>query len=216
MSTELLMEILIASGETLYMVTLSGLIAVALGVPLGVILFAARHPHLWGKQGVYRYLGLFINAVRSMPFIILMIACIPATRWIIGTSIGTTAAVVPLSIAAIPFVARLLDNVLQEVSNGLIEAGLAMGATSWQVLRHIVLVEALPSLIQSIAMTLINLIAYSAMAGTIGGGGLGDLAIRYGYQRFDTKIMLITTMILILFVQVFQQLGDWLAKKFSH
>jgi len=206
-------EICIAFIETIYMVLASGFLAVVLGLPVGTLLFMTRHLQCCGSSSLHRILGILVNITRSIPFIILMVACIPITRWIVGTSIGTTAAIVPLTLAAIPFVARLLYNVFSDVPYGLIETGLSMGATNCQIIRHVLLVEALPGIIQAINMTLINLIAYSAMAGTIGGGGLGDLAIRYGYQRFNITVMLITTIILVLLVQGTQQAGDWLEKK---
>lgn len=215
MSTELWIEVAKASLETLYMVFTSGTIAVILGFPLGIISFSSRHPKLWNRRSIHYGLGICINGIRSIPFIILMLACLPITRWLVGTSIGTTAAIVPLSLAATPFMARLLENVLDEVSTGLLEAGLSMGATNRQVIQYILLAEALPGMIRAVSMTLINLVAYSAMAGVIGGGGLGDLAIRYGYQRFDIKIMVITTALLVLLVQVTQRSSDWLVRKYS-
>jgi len=216
MSTALFYELLYSTWQTVYMVFMSGFIAFAVGIPLGVILLITRQnslvPHKFSNQS----LGMIVNIIRSIPFIILMVAIIPFTRLIVGTSIGTTAAIVPLSIAAIPFVGRMIENALSEVADGLIEAGQAMGASPIQIIRKILIPEAMPGIINAITITLINLIAYSAMAGAIGGGGLGDLAIRYGYQRFDVTIMIATIIVLILLVQLIQYIGDWLSKKVSH
>lgn len=216
MSNAIWFEILNATWQTIYMVFVSGFIATLLGIPLGIILFITR------KQGILEHgfynkmLALLINGVRSIPFIILLVAIIPLTRLITGTSIGTTAAIVPLSLAAIPFMGRMVENALNEINPGLIETGQALGATPFQIIHKIVLVEALPGIINGITITLIALVGYSAMAGAVGGGGLGDLAIRYGYQRFDVNIMLITIIILIIMVQAIQYLGDKLVRRFVY
>lgn len=209
-----LSELLNATGETLWMVFIAGGLACLLGLPLGMLLFATGKKSLWFHPYVHRSLALLINITRSIPFIILMLAVIPFTRWLTGTSIGTQAAIVPLTLAAIPFFARLVESNLQELPLGLLETGEAMGASAWQVFAYILLPEAKASLIQSSTLTFVNLIGYSAMAGTVGGGGLGDLAIRYGYQRFDFQVMLVTLLILIVLVQLFQQLGDTLTRRF--
>ena len=199
--------------ETLYMVALSTLLASLLGIPLGVFLFVTRHPLLTPSPLLHRISDSITNILRSIPFIILLIALIPITRFLVGTSIGTTASIVPLTIAAIPFVARVIDNALDERPFGLLEAGLAMGASTWQIVRFMLLPESLAAIIHGITLTMINLVAYSAMAGAIGGGGLGDLAIRYGYQRFDSQVMLATIVILVLLVQIIQSLGDYCAHR---
>lgn len=165
---------------------------------------------------LYKALSVFINMSRSIPFIILLVAIIPFTRLIVGTSIGINAAIVPLTLGATPFFARLVNNVYQSLPNGLIETGYAMGANSRQIIFHILLPEARPALIHAITVTAITLVNYSAMAGTVGAGGLGTLAINYGYQRFNASIMLATVIILIIMVQIMQMLGDYLAKRFLH
>lgn len=216
MSTQMLFEFLSATWQTIYMVIISGLVAVILGLPLGVILLVTRNSHISENKYVNTILGSIVNAVRSIPFIILLVALIPFTRLIIGTSIGTTAAIIPLSIAAIPFFGRIVESALSEVSAGLLEVGHAMGATPLQIINKILIPEAMPTIINGITLMLINLIGYSAMAGAIGGGGLGDLAIRYGYQRFDVNVMLATIVILIVMVQCLQLVGDFIAKKMVH
>lgn len=214
MSPTMLYDVLIAFGETLYMVFASTFFAVLLGWPLGTWLFLSNkvkpHPVL------HRSLSALINISRSIPFIILLVAIIPLTRLIVGTSIGTTAAMVPLTLGAAPLFARLVDNVYQSLPSGLLEAGRAMGANHWQMIRHILLPEALPGIIHATTVTAITLVNYSAMAGTVGGGGLGDLAIRYGYQRFDAMVMLTTVVILVIIVQLIQQVGDHLARRLTH
>lgn len=213
MSLTMLYDLLIATGETLYMVLISALFAVLLGLPMGTLLFTSAkikpHPLL------NRMIAGFINISRSIPFIILLVAIIPFTRLLVGTSIGIHAAMVPLTLGAAPFFARLVDNVYQSLPAGLIEAGFAMGANTWQMVRHILLPEARPALIHAITVTIITLVNYSAMAGTVGGGGLGDLAIRYGYQRFNPTVMLATVAILVVIVQLIQMGGDRLARRFS-
>jgi len=204
----LMIEILQASGETLYMLIISGLLTTLLGIPLGVLLFSLQKPELLGNKRGHFILEAIVNALRSLPFVILMIALIPVTRFLIGTAIGTTAAIVPLTIGAIPFFARIVENALAEVHPGLIETGLAMGASPLQIMSKILLPEAFVSILRGTTVTLIALLGYSAMAGAIGGGGLGDLAIRYGYQRFDVKVMVITVLVLIVLVQIIQNLGN--------
>lgn len=216
MSTDLWFELLRSSGETLYMVLASGALAFIVGLPLGILLFITRPHKLLPSPLLNKALATLINITRSIPFIILMLTLIPLTRLLVGTSIGTNAAIVPLSLAAIPFFARMLENNLNALSPGLIETGLAMGATTYQVIYSILLAEARPGIINSLTITLINLVAYSAMAGAVGGGGLGDLAIRYGYQRFDAQVMLATIVILIVLVQTIQYMGDAWVKRFSH
>lgn len=216
MSPEMQSALINAFYETLLMVFASGAIAIIVGIPLGVILFGTRPGQLLEAPWLNRGIILIVNALRSLPFIILLVALIPLTRLLVGTSIGTVAAIVPLSIGAIPFVGRLTDSALQEVPQGLIEMGLALGSSRLQVITRILLPESLPGLINGITLTLITLIGYSAMAGAIGAGGLGDLAIRYGYERFDVEIMLITIVLLLLMVQLLQFAGDRLVCYFTH
>jgi D-methionine transport system permease protein len=162
-----------------------------------------------------KLLGAVVNLTRSLPFIILLVVLIPFTRWVVGTSIGPTAAIVPLTLAAVPFFARVTETALREVPSGVIEAAQAMGSSDWQIVRKVMIKEAMPGLVLGIALTLISLVGYSAMAGAVGGGGLGDLAIRYGYQRFETEVMLATVVLLVAFVQVVQSVGDRIAAKIS-
>lgn len=199
-------ELAIATGQTLYMVVASTVFAVLLGLPLGTLLFTSHT--LKPQPSLYRTLSGLINISRSIPFIILLVALIPLTRLIVGTSIGIHAAIVPLTLGAAPFFARLIDNAYRSLPAGLLEAGFAMGTNTWQMIRYILLPEARPAIIQAITLTAITLVNYSAMSGTVGGGGLGDLAIRHGYQRFDLSIMIITVMILVLIVQALQWFGD--------
>ncbi|WP_354682891.1 methionine ABC transporter permease [Cupriavidus necator] len=202
--------------ETLLMVAISGVVGALLGVPLGVLL------HLTNRGGVLshplfnRTIGVVVNAVRSVPFIILLVVVIPFTRFIVGSSIGTTAAIVPLTIAAIPFIARLVESALREVDKGLVEAAQSMGATTGQIVWKVLLPEAMPGIVAGLTITFVSLVGYSAMAGAIGGGGLGDLGIRYGYQRYITEVMVAVVVILIVFVQAVQSFGDWLVRRISH
>ena len=199
--------------ETVQMTVISTVVAVLLGVPLGVILVITSRGHIMQNEGLNKVLGAIVNATRSIPCIILMVAIIPFTRLVAGTSIGTTAACVPLTLAAIPFLARLVETAIKEVNGGVVEAAQSMGATPLQIIWKVLLPEALPTLIDNITVLIVNLISYSAMAGAIGGGGLGDIAIRYGYQRFQGDVMLATIIILIVLVQVIQSLGDYLSRK---
>lgn len=202
--------------ETLYMVGGSALFGNLLGVPLGVLVVITGRDHILPNPWIQRIAGLIVNVGRSIPFIILMVAIIPFTRWIAGTSIGTTAAIVPLTVAAIPYVARLVESALNEVDLGVIEAAQSMGATPWQIIYKVLLPESLPALVLGVTITTVSLVSYSAMAGAIGGGGLGDLAIRYGYQRFRGDIMLQTVVILVLLVQVVQSIGNRIARRLDH
>ncbi|NYS61506.1 methionine ABC transporter permease [Vreelandella salicampi] len=213
MSSAMIDLILQATLDTLYMVGVSGLISTLLGVPLGVMLYVTRPRQILSMPILNQVLGIVTNIGRSIPFIILMVALIPFTRMLVGTSIGINAASVPLTIAAIPFVARLVEGALNELSPGLIEAAQAMGATPWQIIRKVLLPEARGGIITGLTITLVTLVSYSAMAGAVGGGGLGDLGIRYGYNRFNPTIMLITVVILVVMVQGFQSLGDYLVRK---
>jgi D-methionine transport system permease protein len=197
-----------ATLETIYMVAIASLIATVVGLPLGVMLYVTRKNNLLEHVNLNRLLATIVNITRSIPFIILMIAVIPFTRFIVGTSIGTNAAIVPLSLCAMPFIARIVENAILEVNPGLIEAAIAMGATHWQIIIKVLIPEALPGIVNGLTLTVISLIGYSAMAGAVGGGGLGDLAIRYGYQRFDIRVMLYTIIIMVVLVQAIQFLGD--------
>ena len=202
--------------ETALMVFVSGALATLVGVPLGVFLRLTDHGGVLQNRGVNAVVGGIVNAIRSTPFIILLVAIIPFTRLLTGTSIGTAAAIVPLTIAAAPFIARLVETSLREVDGGLIEAAQAMGATTGQIVWKVLLPEALPGIVAGVTIALVALTGYSAMAGAIGGGGLGDLGIRYGYQRFLPDVMLAVVAVLIVFVQLIQSLGDWIVRRLSH
>ena len=215
MFSDALMLLPKALGETVYMVAVSMIVASAIGIPLGVLLLATGKNQVLELGIANKTLLSIVNCVRSIPFIILMVAIIPFTRLIVGSSIGTTAAIVPLIIASIPLIARLVETSLREVPYGLIEAALSMGATPYQIIRRVLLPEAMPSIVAQLTTVIIVLIGESAMAGAVGGGGLGDLAIRYGYQRFNPEVMLATVIVLIVLVQVIQFLGNMLAKKLN-
>jgi D-methionine transport system permease protein len=201
--------------QTLYMVAMSTLIGTLIGGPLGVFLATSRRGELLSAPVLNTVLGLVVNAARSTPFIILVVAIIPLTRMIAGTSIGTTAAIVPLTIAAAPFIARLIETAIREVDAGLIEAARAMGAAPFQIVRKVLIPEAMPGIILGLTLAVVSLIGYSAMVGAVGGGGLGDLGIRYGYQRFMPEVMLAVVVILILLVQAVQSCGEWIASRFD-
>ncbi len=205
-----------ATGETLYMVAVSGIIGFAFGIPLGVILHITKKGGLVENIRLNKSLGAIVNIGRSIPFLVLMVAIIPFTKMLVGTFIGTTAAIVPLTIGAIPFVARLIEGALLEVPGGLVEAAQSMGATPKQIITKVMLPEALPTILNSVTITLVTLVSYSAMAGTVGGGGLGDVAIRYGFHRYDVVIMSVTVVMLIILVQIIQSIGDALVRKVDH
>jgi len=207
-------DLINATGETLYMVFGSTFLAILFGLPLGMLLYSSSR--IKQNRALHKFLSTLINVFRSIPFIILLVAIIPFTRLIIGTSIGINAAIVPLTLGAIPFFARLVDNTFRGLPKGLIETGYSMGASTKQIILHIVLPEAKPGLIHASTLTAITLVNYSAMAGTVGAGGLGTLAINYGYQRFDTWVMISTVVVLIVLVQLIQMGGDYLAKYFLH
>lgn len=206
-------QILEALWETVYMTGASFLFSLIIGFPLGILLVVTRKGHLLANEPVSKVLNIIINIFRSVPFIILMVAIIPLTRLIVGTSIGTAAAIVPLVFYAGPYIARLIENSLLEVDKGVIEAAQAMGATPGQIIFRFLIPEALSSLVLALTIAIVGLIGASAMAGAIGGGGLGDLAITYGYQRFDTLVMVITVAILVILVQGVQSLGNLLSKR---
>lgn len=194
--------------NTVYMVLVSTCLAIAVGLPLGIILTITDKGHLKEHSFLHNILGAFVNIGRSFPFAILMVALIPVTRWIVGTSLGTTASIVPLTIAAIPFFARLAESAFKDIDKTLIEAASVMGATPWQIICKVLIPESLPSLILGTTTTLISLIGYSTMAGTMGGGGLGKIAIQYGYQRFNPFLITATVFVLIILVQLIQSLGN--------
>jgi len=202
-----------ATQETLFMMSVSLVIGSLIGIPLGILLVLSRPGGMLYNRMLYTILNPIINVIRSMPFIILLVAIIPFTRLIVGTSIGTMAAVVPLTIFIAPMIARLIETAILEVNLGIIEAAHAMGATPLQLIRYFLLPEAMGSIILSLTTATIALLGATAMAGTVGGGGIGDLAIVYGYQRFDNVAMLITVVMLIVIVQIVQSLGNFLAKK---
>ncbi|MBP0598723.1 ABC transporter permease [Herbaspirillum sp. LeCh32-8] len=216
MSSELIDLFVSSFGETLMMVLISGVVGSLLGIPLGIALHLTDRGGILPNVAFNRIAGLLVNAVRSTPFIILLVAVIPMTRFFVGTSIGTAAAIVPLTIAAAPFIARLVETALREVDRGLVEAAQAMGATTWQIIYKVLVPEAFAGIVAGLTITFVSLVGYSAMAGAIGGGGLGDLGIRYGYQRFLPEVMLAVVLILIVFVQLVQSLGDLLVRKLSH
>jgi len=205
--------IIAATGQTLYMVAVSGLIGTAIGLPLGVFLATSRAGELFAAPWANQALGLVVNAARSTPFIILVVAIIPFTRLVAGTSIGTEAAIVPLTVAAAPFIARLIEASIREVDQGLVEAARAMGASPLQIVAKVLLPEALPSITLALTLAAVSLLGYSAMVGAVGGGGLGDLGIRFGYQRFMPEVMAAVVIVLILLVQGVQTLGDGLARR---
>ena len=213
MSNEMILLLGKALGETIYMVAVSMIIASIIGVPLGVLLYTTEKGGILESENLNRIIGGIVNAIRSIPFIILMVAIIPFTRFIVGSAIGTTAAMVPLVIASVPFIGRQVETSLKEVPYGLIEAALSMGATPFQIISKVLLPESMPSIVAQLTTVVIALVGESAMAGAIGGGGLGDLAIRYGYQRFRPEIMIATVIILILLVQLVQFLGTRLSEK---
>ena len=213
MSPELIDLIAGSTLETLYMVAVAALVGTLAGLPLGIFLATSGKGELFEAVTVNRVLGIVVNATRSTPFIILVVAIIPLTRLIAGTSIGTTAAIVPLSIAAAPFIARIVEAAVREVDQGLVEASLAMGASPLQIVRKVLIPEALPGLVLGVTLAIVSLLSNSAMVGAVGGGGLGDLGIRYGYQRFMPEVMLIVVIVLIVLVQTVQSLGETLARR---
>lgn len=206
-------QLLEATGQTLVMVLVSALVAALVGLPLGVLLLVTRKRHILAMKSIHMSIVALVNVLRSIPFIILMVAIIPLTRLLVGSSIGTAAAMVPLAFSAVPFFARIVEGALAEVPQGLIEALQAMGATPMQIITRVLIPEALPAIVRGFTLTAITLVGYSAMAGAIGGGGLGDLAIRYGYQRFEVSVMIETIVILVVMVQLMQFLGDYCAAK---
>ena len=205
-----------AAGDTLLMLVASLAITVILGLPLGVALYATGRGRILENRIVHAVLSFTVNVLRSVPFIILLIVMLPLTVLLVGTSLGVAGAIPPLVVGAAPFYARLVETALREVERGMIEATQAMGGTTWQIVRRVLLPEALPGLIAGATVTAIALVGYTAMAGVVGAGGLGDLAIRFGYQRFQTDVMVVTVVLLLVIVQILQVLGDRWVAKVSH
>ncbi|MFB7813176.1 methionine ABC transporter permease [Paenibacillus chitinolyticus] len=201
-------EIGIATNDTMMMLGLSALFTFVIGLPIGVLLYLTSKGSLLENRTFNIVISFVVNVLRSFPFIILMIAAIPLTKLLVGTSIGVKGTIPPLVIAAAPFFARLVETALREVDRGIIEAAQSMGAGRFQIVRRVLLPEALPGLIAGITITTVTLVSYTAMSGMVGGGGLGDLAIRYGYQRFQTEVMIATVVILLILVQILQMIGD--------
>ncbi len=213
MSPEIIRLLFEATLDTMTMVSVAMLCATAIGLPLGVLLATSGAGELLAAPMLNRALGLIVNATRSTPFIILVVAIIPFTRLIAGTSIGTRAAIVPLTVAATPFIARVVEAAIREVDQGLIEAARAMGASPIQIIAKVLLPEATPAIVMALTLTVVSLIGYSAMVGAVGGGGLGDLGIRYGYQRFMPDVMAAVVVVLIVLVQSVQSIGDFIARR---
>lgn len=210
---ELLPELNKAFFETVYMVGIAVFVAILIGMPLGIVLYVTDNGLVLENRFIKTVAGVVTNLVRSIPFIILLVFLLPFTHFLLGTQIGPTAASVPLSVAAIPFFARIVESSAREIDRGVIEAAVSVGATPWTIIKDIILPEAKPGIISGLTITIISLVGYSAMAGTVGGGGIGDLAIRYGYYRYDNTVMYTTVVILIVLVQVIQFSGDYIAKK---
>ncbi len=211
--TELLDNLIVAFKETFLMCGISLGLAVGVGVPLGILLYSTSRGLFWENRPLNLFSGFLVNIIRSTPFVILLVLLLPFTRLVVGSSIGPIAASVPLGIVAIAFYARLVEGSLHEVDKGVIEATTAMGASHFQIIKDVLLPEALGGLIRGFTITAISLVGYSAMAGIVGGGGVGDLAIRFGYYRYQTDVMVITVILLIVFVQLIQSMGDRSAKK---
>ncbi|BBH21212.1 D-methionine ABC transporter [Paenibacillus baekrokdamisoli] len=208
-------EIWTATKDTLSMMASSLIFTIIFGLILGVILFLTSRRQLLEQPIIYMILSVIINVLRSVPFVILMIMIMPVTKWITGTTLGVEGSIPPLVVAAAPFFARLVETSLREVDKGVIEAAQAMGASKWDIVQRVLLREARPGLLAAVTITAVTLVSYTAMSGVIGGGGLGDLALRYGYQRFQTDVMLVTVVLLIVLVQILQTAGDLLVRRFS-
>jgi D-methionine transport system permease protein len=213
MSAMLVTLLLESLRQTAVMVGVAAILGSLFGLPLGILLVVTAKGHILERPTLNKALGVVVNITRSTPFIILMVAIIPFTRLVAGTSVGTYAAIVPLTVAITPFIARLSEAAMREVDAGLIEAALSVGATPLQIIRKVIVPEAMPGIVAALTISLVSLIGYSAMAGTVGGGGLGDLGIRFGYQRFMPEVMLIVVVILVGLVQGIQTLGDILARR---
>lgn len=212
---DLMPEMWKAFYQTLYMVGVSLLIAIIIGIPLGVLLFISGRRLFWSNGLLYWILGFISNLIRSVPFVILLVLLLPVTQSIVGSTIGPTSAIVPLAVAAIPFFARLVETSMREIDKGVIESAVAAGASPWLIIRGVLLSEARPGIVSGLTITAISLLGFSAMAGIVGGGGIGDLAIRFGYYRYDNFVMFTTVIVLIVLVQIIQWIGDWATTKVS-
>ncbi|MBA0214353.1 methionine ABC transporter permease [Pectobacterium sp. CHL-2024] len=211
--TELFGELIFAFGETFTMVCISTLCAVIFGLPLGIAIYVTDRHLFWQNRFIYLVSTILVNIIRSIPFVILLVLLLPLTQLLLGNTIGPVAAAVPMSVAAIAFYARLVDSALREVDPGIVEAAEAFGASPTRIIATVLLPEALAGLLRGLTITLVSLIGYSAMAGIVGGGGVGDLAIRFGYYRYETEVMVVTVIALVLLVQVVQTLGDMLSRR---
>ncbi|MDU7336541.1 MAG: methionine ABC transporter permease [Clostridium sp.] len=199
--------LLVGVGESLYMTLFSAIFSYIIGLPLGILLVISAKDGIRPNAPVYKILDIIVNITRSIPFLILMVMIIPVTRAIVGTSLGSTAAIVPLTFSAAPFIARMVESSLMEVDKGVIEAAHSMGASNWQIIKKVLIPEAFPSLINGATIAFATILGYSAIAGFVGGGGLGAIAVNYGYYRYQTDIMLITVALLVVLVQIFQEIG---------
>lgn len=215
MSNEVVKLILTGTKETLYMVLIASIIALIIGIPIGILLVVTDKGGIFPLIKVNKTIGLLINIIRSIPEIILIIILLPLARIIVGTSLGTNAAIVSLSIGSAPFIARIIENSLKEIEFGKIEAAESMGATPFQIIRKVLIPEALPSIVRGVTIAVIGIVGFTAIAGAIGAGGLGSLAIRFGYQRFKTDVLICTVVSLILIVQIIQAVGDYIARKIN-
>ncbi|MBQ4770181.1 ABC transporter permease subunit [Pectobacterium versatile] len=211
--TELFGELIFAFGETFTMVCISTLCAVVFGLPLGIAIYVTDRHLFWQNRFVYLVSTILVNIIRSIPFVILLVLLLPLTQLLLGNTIGPVAAAVPMSVAAIAFYARLVDSALREVDPGIVEAAEAFGASPTRIIATVLLPEALAGLLRGLTITLVSLIGYSAMAGIVGGGGVGDLAIRFGYYRYETEVMVVTVIALVVLVQLVQTLGDMLSRR---
>ncbi|MDD7113970.1 MAG: ABC transporter permease [Lachnospiraceae bacterium] len=216
MDSTLVTMLLEGTKDTLYMTLVSTLFGYVLGLPLGIILTITDKDGITPNAGIYKILDVLVNLLRSIPFLILLILVIPLTRFLVGKSYGSTATIVPLVIAAAPFIARMVESSLKEVDKGVIEAATSMGASTWTIITKVLLAEAKTSLLVGVTIVLGTILGYSAMAGAVGGGGLGDIAIRYGYYRYQTDIMIVTIVILVILVQILQGIGMMISKKLDH
>ncbi|WCG81672.1 methionine ABC transporter permease [Pectobacterium sp. A5351] len=210
---DLWIDLVAAFGETFQMVGISTLLAVIGGLPLGLLIYVTDRNLFWQNRAVYLFGTLLVNIIRSIPFVILLVLLLPLTQFLLGNTIGPVAAAVPMSVAAIAFYARLVDSALREIDPGIVEAAEAFGASPMRIIGTVLLPEAKAGLLRGLTITLVSLIGYSAMAGIVGGGGVGDLAIRFGYYRYETEVMVITVVALVILVQVVQTLGDWLSRR---
>lgn len=213
---ELFPDMVKALGETLIMVFISGSVSTLIGIPIGVVLVVTRPGDILENNAVYTTVGKLINVFRSIPFVILLAAIIPVTRFIVGTTIGLKGAIVPLVFGTVPFVARQIESALLDIDKGVIEAAQAMGSSPFKIIYRVLLREGLPGIVYALTISTVSLISFSAVAGTVGGGGLGDFAIRYGYQYFKTDIMIATIIILLILVNAIQCIGEFLLKRLSH